>query len=182
MMANHIAELSKALNVLFDTPDSARLLIPFVRDCRMRGGTLFLAGNGGSFATALHWACDLTKVCAVRTHVLGANGALLSAWANDNSYAGALAEEFERYARLDDCLIALSCSGISPNIAAALQTARMRLRTVPIAHVRRTALLTGLVNSDVAPADLTIRVQSKDYKVIEDCHLIIGHWLTKELA
>lgn len=171
---SHIDELTKALHVLFDTQDSARLLVPFVRDCRMRGGTLFLAGNGGSFANALHWACDLTKVCAVRTAVLGGNGALLTAWANDKAYGHALAEELDRLSRVGDALIVLSCSGTSPNILTALD--RAWRRKIP------SALLTGLVNSETAPADLTIRVQSRDYAVIEDCHAILGHWLTKELA
>lgn len=177
---SHIVELTKALNVLFDTQDSARLLIPFVRDCRMRGGTLFLAGNGGSFATALHWACDLTKVCAIRAHVLGANGAMLTAWANDGSYADALADELNRMVRNEDALICLSCSGTSPNIAAALAVVNKRVPVAP--RSTRTALVTGIVNSETAPADLTIRVQSRDYAVIEDCHLAIGHWLVKELA
>lgn len=170
----HLVELTKAINVLFDTQDSARLLVPFVRDCRMRGGALWLCGNGGSFANALHWACDLTKVCAVRAHVLGANGALLMAYANDDDYADALSEELLRFAHNDDALIAFSCSGTSPNIAAVLNIARGR--RLPA------ALLTGLVNAETARADLTIRIQSKDYGVIEDCHAVLGHWLTKELA
>lgn len=179
-MSGHLTELTKALNVLFDTQDSARLLIPFVRDCRMRGGTLFLAGNGGSYATALHWAVDLCKVCAVRTAVLGANGSMLTALANDDGYGGALAAELDRMVRNEDALIAFSCSGTSPNIAAALSVVNERVPVAP--RSVRTALVTGIVNNETAPADLTIRVQSRDYAVIEDCHMAIGHWLTKELS
>lgn len=178
---NHFGELIKTLQV-FGAVNPCTPLVPLLRDCRMRGATLYLAGNGGSFATALHWAVDLSKVCAVRTHVLGANGAALTAWSNDESYAAALAAEFERDAKLDDVLIALSCSGTSSNICAALRTANSRPRVVPIEHSVRTVLITGIVNAETAPADITIRVPSRDYKVIEGCHLAIGHWLTKELA
>ena len=76
---NHLRELINTLHIL--DPHTLTPLVPLVRDCRMRGATLWLCGNGGSFATAQHWACDLTKVCAVRAHVLGANAASLTAWA-----------------------------------------------------------------------------------------------------
>lgn len=170
-MANHIADLTRVLHIL----DSHVLteLATLVCDVRTRGGTLWLAGNGGSFATALHWACDLSKAAAVRSQVLGGNGAALTAWANDDSYADALASEWDRGARLHDALVCLSCSGTSPNITAALKLARRR-------HAP-TALLTGLINT-VALADVMVHVPSRDYGVIEDCHSIIGHWLTKELA
>lgn len=169
---NHLIERTNTLRML----DAHQLtpLVPFVRDCRTHSAMLYLAGNGGSFATALHWACDLSKVCAVHCQVLGANGAALTAWANDESYAEALAAELARCAQPGDCLIALSCSGTSPNICAALSLAQSRRN--------RTALITGLVNDKTAPADITIRVPSDDYGVIEDCFAAIGHYLTKELA
>ena len=145
-------------------------LVALVAPVRSRGGTLWLCGNGGSFATAQHWACDLSKVNGVRALVLGAHTPTLTAHANDSSYADALANELDCYRRAGDALIALSCSGTSSNIARALA------REIP------TLLLTGLVNEATAPADHTIRVASHDYKIIEDCHVAIGHWLTKELA
>lgn len=166
---NHLAELTKTLQSL-----DPHELVPFVRDVRMRGGALWLAGNGGSFAVAQHWACDLSKVCAVRAQVLGVNGASLTAWSNDDSYAEALADELWRQAHSDDAVIALSCSGQSSNIWHALVHAQRR-------HIP-TVLLTGLVSAETAPANITIRVPSNDYGVIEDCFSAIGHWLTKELA
>lgn len=172
---SHLHELNKALTILFDKQGGAGLLLPFVRETRQRGGTLWLCGNGGSYANALHWACDLSKMCKVRAQMLGANGSLLTAWANDEEYEHAFANELHRYARPDDALIALSCSGLSSNIWRALVHARTTKR-LP------TALVTGTVNQDVAPADTIVRVWSKDYAVIEDCHAILGHWLTKELA
>lgn len=173
---NHLTELIKTLHIL----DVHQLtpLVPLVRDCRMRGGTLWLAGNGGSYATALHWACDLHKVCAVRTQVLGANGASLTAWSNDDGYAEALSDELARSARLNDCLICLSCSGGSPNIMQALRFARRMVSPGRFPS----ALLTSIHCTDDTHADHTIRVPSRNYGVIEDCFGAIGHWLTKELA
>jgi D-sedoheptulose 7-phosphate isomerase len=170
-MANHIVDVAHALHTL--DPHALTALTDMARDVRIRGGVLWVAGNGGSFATALHWACDLQKVAAVRAQALGGNGALLTAWANDDGYADALANEWDRGARLGDALVCLSCSGTSPNIVAALAAARRRRAP--------TALLTGLI-STAALADVMVYVPSHDYGVIEDCHSIIGHWLTKELA
>lgn len=166
---SHFNDLIDAVRQVDPAP-----LVPVVRDCRARDGTLFLAGNGGSYANALHWACDLTKVCGVRTYVLGVNGALLTAWANDDDYDHAIEDDLRRLARTDDALIALSCSGTSKNIGHVLGQARFQ-------HLP-TALLTGIVSPIVAPADLTIRIPSTDYGVIEDCFSAIGHWLTKELT
>ena len=61
-------------------------------DCHARGGTIFVVGNGGSAATASHFACDLAKgtlaqgVPAFRVVALTDNVPLLTAWANDTSY------------------------------------------------------------------------------------------------
>lgn len=148
-----------------------RPLLDFVQS--VRGGTFWICGNGGSFSTAQHWACDLVKAAGVRAVALGSNGALLTAYANDIAYVDVFAQELRRVGVPGDALIALSCSGTSPNITRVLQAARV----MGIA----TALLTGTVNEGVADADLVLRVWSKDYGVIEDCHLAIGHWLTKEL-
>jgi D-sedoheptulose 7-phosphate isomerase len=161
---NYFAELQQTLAQLDPSP-----LLPFVRACE---GVLWLAGNGGSASTAQHMACDLSKAAGRRVQALGSNPAVLTAWANDDSYGAALAREFEQVARLDDALIMNSCSGRSANIT-------MLMSVCHTLHIPRM-----LITATNAPTFLgvpTIRVPHTHYGIIEDCHLAIGHWLTEEL-
>lgn len=158
---NYFHELQTALAGIDPTP-----LLDFVRDCE---GTLWIAGNGGSASIAQHWACDLSKAAGRRVQALGSNPAVLTAWANDSSYADALSMELDRLARPGDRLIALSCSGTSPNIKDVL------------CHDMPCALLTGSHLAGGAYADLILYIPHAHYGVIEDCFGAIGHWLTEEL-
>jgi D-sedoheptulose 7-phosphate isomerase len=163
---NYIEELTQVLARLDIAP-----LISFVQACE---GTLWLAGNGGSASSAQHWACDLSKQAARRVQALGSNPAVLTAWANDEGYAVALAQEFKRVARMDDRLICLSCSGTSKNIITLLRSAWLL-------HIPR-AIVTGRANVYPTPVDLVVNVPHTHYGIIEDCHLAIGHWLTEALC
>lgn len=158
----YFARLSAVLAAIDPSP-----LLPFVAACE---GTLWLCGNGGSASIAQHWACDLSKAAGRRVQALGSNPAVLTAWANDSDYANALGAELSRLARPGDRLIALSCSGRSPNIYWVLKEATVR--KLPI------ALVTGGPEVD---GMLTVCVPSDDYGIIEDCFAAIGHWLTQEL-
>lgn len=170
-IAKHLGDVRAALEQI----DQHWLdeLMRFVRAARENGHTVWLCGNGGSFANAQHWACDLVKTAHVRAMALGDNTPLLMAWANDDGHTYSFAVELGIWAKADDLLICLSCSGTSANI----------VQTVAVAKEQkvRSFLLTGVVNTNVAQADHILRVWSRDYGVIEDCHSAIGHWLTKEL-
>ena len=163
---NYIHELQITLSKIDPLP-----LVPFVRGCE---GTLWIAGNGGSASTAQHWACDLSKAAGRRVQALGANSAVLTAWANDEDYGVALSREFEQVARMGDRLICLSCSGTSKNILTLLHTARQL-------HIPR-LLVTGRNEVYLTPIDLIIHIPHADYGVLEDATSAIGHWLTKELC
>lgn len=163
---NYFAELQQTLAHLDPSP-----LLAFVQACE---GTLWLAGNGGSAATAQHWACDLSKAAERRAVALGSNPAVLTAWANDYDYAQIFSRELWAIGRPNDALIALSCSGASFNIAAAIRQARMM--------GMQAALLTSSLFKDDMPGVLAIRVPHTHYGIIEDCHLAIGHWLTEALC
>ena len=145
-------------------------LLPFVRECQ---GTLWIAGNGGSAAIAQHWACDLSKTAGRRVQALGCNSAILTAWANDDSYAYALTGELDSSARAGDRLICLSCSGRSPNILQLLGYAKQERIT--------RYLITG-ADAPTQQDSATIMIPHTDYGIIEDCFSAIGHWLTKELS
>ncbi|GCF07514.1 D-sedoheptulose-7-phosphate isomerase [Dictyobacter arantiisoli] len=144
--------------------------------CYQRGNTIFLLGNGGSAATASHFACDLTKgtqiagIPAIRAIALTDNVALMTAWANDTTYERIFSEQLAALVRPDDVVILISTSGQSPNILAAAHQARRT--AVPI------IALTGPHGGQLAAlADLTIRVPGPSIEQVEDEHMIIAHSL-----
>ena len=149
----------------------------------LAGGTVFLAGNGGSAATAAHVALDLGKSTRGRPPRPGARGirtialeqpAVLTAWGNDHGYECVFAEQITTLARPGDVALLFSVSGNSPNIVAAAVAARAAGASV-IALVGRPG---GAVR---ALADLAVVVPCGEYEVVEDAHLTIGHILTVHL-
>ena len=84
---------------------------------------VYLIGNGGSAANAIHIANDLVLSCGVKAHALTADVAILTAIGNDNGYEYVFSRQLEVYGEPGDLLIALSGSGNSPNIIKALLAA-----------------------------------------------------------
>ena len=166
---DYFSRLTEALLSIHE--EDLKHVVDVIRKCH---GIVWLFGNGGSFANAQHWSCDFLKTAKLRTAVLGANGALLTALSNDTRYEDAVAEEFGRLAQHGDVLIVLSCSGYSPNVARLL----MKARELSITSV----LFTGSINTTIAQADTTVRIKSESYGIIEDCHAAIGHYLTQQLC
>ena len=144
--------------------------------CQARGRVVFAVGNGGSAATATHFACDLAKGTrrdgppTFRVVALTDNVPLLTAWANDTSYDRVFAEQLSSLARPGDVLVAISASGNSPNILAAIETAR--------ANDLVSIGLTGRTGGCLATlADIVVRTPSDRIEVVEDAHLIVAHSL-----
>lgn len=81
---------------------------------------VFIIGNGGSYANALHICNDLL-LCGKPAFTL--DPATLTAFSNDFGYEGAFARWINVVGRKGDMLLALSGSGKSPNILAALEEA-----------------------------------------------------------
>lgn len=92
-------------------------------------GTVFFIGNGGSAATANHWAAELTGRFRMDRRPLSAislcnDTAALTAIANDYGFENVFTRQLEGLAKSNDVLVALSTSGKSPNIKKALATAK----------------------------------------------------------
>ena len=146
---------------------------------RESGGTIFVAGNGGSANTANHLALDLQKAARTnggtsRALSLSDNVGLITAWANDESFERVFAAQLEALARRGDALLVFSVSGSSPNLMAALRSARERgLVTV------------GLLGKDGGAArsvvDHAVIVPSDDYGWVESVHLVLEHVITYAL-
>jgi D-sedoheptulose 7-phosphate isomerase len=112
--------------------DAVVRVVDLLREARDRGGTIYIAGNGGSAATASHWANDLGKAtkCAgrgwIRVMCLSDNTPWLTALANDEGYERVFAGQLENFAGPGDVFIVISASGNSPNLVQAVDLANDR--------------------------------------------------------
>jgi D-sedoheptulose 7-phosphate isomerase len=101
-----------------------------LRIARALGATIFVAGNGGSAATAAHLVNDLGKATKrsgrppLRVMCLSDNVSWLTALANDEGYERVFAGQLENFARAGDVLIVISASGNSANLVQAVEYAR----------------------------------------------------------
>jgi D-sedoheptulose 7-phosphate isomerase len=110
----------------------------------------------------------------VRAFCLNDNLAINTAWANDFSYDVVLQRQLELSANPGDIFIAITGSGESLNIINAL-TASKNLKVESIALLG----FSGGSAKDIA--DHSIVVKSDDMQIIENLHLLIGHWVFKAL-
>ena len=85
---------------------------------------VYIIGNGGSAATANHFANDLVKMCGIRAISLCANEAVVMAYANDNGYENIFSDQLKVFLTSRDLLITISGSGTSENIVKAIKYAK----------------------------------------------------------
>jgi len=136
------------------------------------GGKIIFAGNGGSFADAQHLSSEFTSRflfdrAPLPSVVLCANNSSISAIGNDYGYEFVFARELEALARPEDVFIAISTSGNSENILAAVLTARKK--------GVQTVAWTGKSGGKLQKISECIRIPSNETARIQECHILIGH-------
>jgi D-sedoheptulose 7-phosphate isomerase len=139
------------------------------------GGKLMFFGNGGSAADAQHIATELTirykrGRVAIAAMALTTDTSALTAAGNDLGFEQIFARQIEALGKPDDVAIAISTSGKSANVIAALKQARsMRLIT---------AAFGGKGGGDMAPlADHLLVVPSATTARIQEMHILLGQML-----
>jgi D-sedoheptulose 7-phosphate isomerase len=139
------------------------------------GGKLLFFGNGGSAADAQHLATELTirykrNRSAIAAIALTTDTSALTAAGNDLGFEQIFARQIEALGRPGDVAVAISTSGKSPNVIAALKQARaMRLVTVAFG---------GGNSGDLAPlADHLLVVPSTTTARIQEMHIALGQML-----
>ena len=143
---------------------------------RSHGNTVFFIGNGGSAATASHFANDISigtrtgDQSPFRAISLTDNVAVMTALANDEGYDHVFVDQLKVHMREKDSLVAISASGNSPNIIAAVDYARSRNATI----VGLTGFDGGVLREK---SDISLHVQtaSGEYGPVEDIHMIFDH-------
>ena len=150
--------------------------IEWFKEARRGGHSIFVAGNGGSAATASHFVCDMVKGASFgkpsRFRILSLNDSMptLTAYSNDVGYADAIVEQLKNFAQPGDVYMAISGSGNSPNVVRAMEYANsIGCRTLALTG-RDGGRLGGL-------AALNIHVPEPHMGRIEDAHHIICHMI-----
>mgnify|MGYP001602757456 CR=1 FL=1 len=167
--------LSGVSEVLAQMPiEQIEVAAEILRTAWRDGNQIFVIGNGGSAATASHFACDLQKGLASRWPGCAAlcvsdNAPLLTAWANDHGREQMFSMPIVTLRTVGDVLVAISTSGNSPSVLRAVQDMQDWEYGQVIA-------LTGDPGGELAGiVRCLVAVTSSDTQVIEDCHLAICH-------
>ncbi len=155
-------------------------IVNVLNNAYRNGKNIFVVGNGGSAATAIHISCDLGKGTVkdinnkkekrFRVFPLTANIATITAIANDINYEEIFSQQLLNIMSKGDVLIAISASGNSKNIIKAVEIAKEFGLTI-----------IGLIGFDGGKlkdiSDYSIVVRSNSYGVVEDIHHMLGHIL-----
>lgn len=155
--------------------DSAQALLG---DAIAGDRAIFSCGNGGSAAISNHLVCDHVRGISYdtglrpRVQSLSATIELITAIANDVSYAEVFAEQLRLLSRPGDVLITISSSGESENIVRAVQWAKEN-------GVKSIAITGFTGGRSAALADINIHVAADNYGVVEDLHQSVMHALAQ---
>jgi D-sedoheptulose 7-phosphate isomerase len=150
---------------------------------RARNAAVYILGNGGSAATASHFANDLFKMCGIRAFSLADMTPTFLAYGNDLGWKTAYASMLKGLLAPQDVVVVISCSGNSPNIVSAMQFVNS-IEREQLPGIKTIALLGADPHSSVDRLfpSVAIHVPFRDIRVQEDCHLVICHSIVGELS
>jgi D-sedoheptulose 7-phosphate isomerase len=176
LIATHLAHSREALQRATQDAgllEAARAIADAITGALRAGNKILIAGNGGSAADAQHIAAEIVGRYkkdrpAYAALALTTDTSALTAIGNDLGFEQIFARQIEGLGRRGDVLLALSTSGRSPNILAALNAARkMGLVTIGFTGVNGKALGSLCDHLLVAPSD--------DTPLIQQIHLTMAH-------
>ena len=161
----------------FDKSSLEPVLNTFL-DVRDKGGTLWVAGNGGSAAIGDHTVCDVTKGThtegqpTIKSISLSSNTAMLTALGNDLDYEQVFSQQLKYYLGKNDALLLVSSSGNSPNVVKACEYANSRgVPTIAFVGFK------GGTLRDIAKHCVWIPIEN--YGMAEDAHQSLMHVTTQ---
>src|SRR5215469_769635 len=144
------------------------------------GHRIFVMGNGGSAATASHFALDLAKntitpgAPRLKAISLTDHVPLITAWSNDTAYEHIFEEQLATLIEAGDVVIGISASGNSPNVINAMRLAKQsRASTIGLLGAKG-GILKTLVDAYVLAPGQNIEQE-------EDAHLILAHVITRHM-
>jgi D-sedoheptulose 7-phosphate isomerase len=156
-------------------------IVEVLLNARKNNKTIFIAGNGGSAATASHMVTDFmysSKITSpkMKVYSLNENTSVLTATGNDKGFDEVFSRQLENLASDGDVLILISASGNSINLLNCLSLCEKK----NITTIGLTGFDGGSLKSKV---NISLHVQTEmgAYGIVEDTHMVVGHIITELL-
>ena len=142
------------------------LIYKLIKDTSKKGGTTYIAGNGGSASTASHMSTDLTKNAKIKSMSFN-DVNLITCFANDYGYENWVLEAIKAYTNKNDLIILISSSGTSNNIVNAAKYCKSnKINLITFSGFNKDNPLSKLGN-------INFHIDSNKYNYIEMSHHII---------
>ena len=176
---SYIQYLASVLNSISLT--DIEKFVEVLLQARERESSIFFIGNGGSAATASHFANDIaigtrTYEKPFRAISLCDNQAVITAIANDDGYEKIFSQQLQVLLKKQDVVIAISASGNSPNLLDAIDTAKeMSAITVGI------SAFDGGKMKEMVDISVHVPTEKGEYGPAEDAHMVLDHLVSNYL-
>ena len=150
-------------------------------EARERESSIFFIGNGGSAATASHFANDIaigtkTYKKPFRAISLCDNQAVITAIANDDGYEEIFSQQLKVLLNKNDVVVSISASGNSSNLLHAIDVAqKMNAITVGI------SAFDGGKMKEMVDVSLHVPTEKGEYGPAEDAHMVLDHLVSNYL-
>lgn len=178
IIQNYLAGLKKCLEAI--AVEKITRIADVIYEAYEQNKQIFIMGNGGSAATASHFACDINKGVSFdlrkrfKVICLNDNIPTMLAYANDIAYEDIFVEQMKNLFNPGDVVIGISASGNSINVLKAIGFANE--------NGGKTIGLTGFDGGKLGKiACLSLIIPVGDMQQVEDSHLIVTHILMRVL-
>ncbi|HYT27931.1 MAG TPA: SIS domain-containing protein [Ktedonobacteraceae bacterium] len=177
-ITNYFSELEQMMQAI--SLSDLQAVLSILEEAYHNGHRIFVMGNGGSAATASHFALDLAKntimpgAPRLKAISLTDHVPLITAWSNDTHYEHIFAEQLANLIEPGDVVIGISASGNSPNVINAVKLAQQS-RAATIGLLGATG---GKLKSIV---DAAVLAPGQNIEQEEDAHMILAHVITRHM-
>ena len=178
MVNEYFSEMEQMLTSI--SRSDIQKVLSLLENAYYSGHRVFIMGNGGSAATASHFALDLAKntitpnAPRLKAISLTDHVPLITAWSNDTAYEHIFAEQLANMVEPGDVVIGISTSGNSLNVINALLLAKQ--------SQAYTIGLLGATGGKIKDmVDAYILAPGQNIEQEEDAHMILTHVITRHM-
>lgn len=172
--SKYLEQVSRAVSTASVNSHKIALIAEDMKRIRSLGKVVWIIGNGGSAATASHFANDLGKIGEMRAFSLPDMTPIMTAYGNDVGWKYMYAEYLEGHIHEHDALFCISCSGRSENI--------LRAAEVAVRNGNPLYVLTGMERDNPLSqmqCRQVICIDHPEITVVEDVHLAVCHAIAR---